>query len=819
MASQWRPMLWLAILTASMRWGAATAAEENLALGAKYRLWPAPNYALCTDPDDKIQLTDGQTTKRHFWTQKGTVGWNNSPYVSIVVDLGRDQPISGVSFDTAAGAANVEWPAAIEILVSNDATTYRHVDDLVSLDRQQNGPWPKAYAIRQLVTHALRTHGRYVQFLMIPSPGSPYAFVDEVEVFRGPAELLQEPLQGDLVTNVKKFCEGRRLRSVLSRRFDADARALEDVVRSAKLDASTADAMLGRLTQLRKRLQDDVQRLAAKLAAGESFRALLPMSETHGALFQIQADVWRLQKCAPLVAWSPATWDPVSLFGKPASSVGSIDVHTMRGEYRAAAVNLANTTDKPLRVRLSLADEKGHPSALDRSVTLHEVPWTDTLVGEPVAAALPEVQAGAQGRSVCVEPGLVRQVWMTFHVDAPPGVYQGNLVIEPERGTILRVPARVRVWPLEFPKQTTLSLGGWCYTDGRGNNGGVTAANREAFIRHLVERFVNCPWASAAVMMACKFAPGDPSRVDLDTQRFDEWIATWPHARQYMVFLSIKGDFQGTKIGTPEFDRRVGTWISAWVQHLGRKGITADRLALLLHDEPHEKSDVAPLLAWARAIRAAEPKVVIWEDPTYQDPRKAPAELFDVTHVLCPNRPMWLTNGKSFADFYLAQQRKGTTLHFYSCSGPAKLLDPYSYYRLQAWHCWQIGATASFFWSFGDNDGSSSWNEYLAKAGPFTPLFLDDGSVVAGKQMESIRESVEDFEYLAMLRQAVASAKSKGKTGAIVAQAEKLLTEGPRSVLAAPDADKLRWLEPKDRSIADAVRVKILETLVALRGG
>ena len=152
---------------------------------------------------------------------------------------------------------------------------------------------------------------------------------------------------------------------------------------------------------------------------------------------------------------------------------------------------------------------------------------------------------------------------------------------------------------------------------------------------------------------------------------------------------------------------------------------------------------------------------MIWEDPTYHDPAKAPSDLFDVSQVLCPNRPMWLVGGDEFARFYLNEQRRGRTLQFYSCSGPARLLDPYSYYRLQAWHCWQIGATGSWFWSFGDNAGSSSWNEYMAVAGPYTPLFLDDNSVVAGKQMEAIRESVEDYEYFVMLRQAIAGPRPR----------------------------------------------------------
>ena len=328
---------------------------------------------------------------------------------------------------------------------------------------------------------------------------------------------------------------------------------------------------------------------------------------------------------------------------------------------------------------------------------------------------------------------------------------------------------------------------------------------------------MNCPWAGSGAMMQCKFPANDTDKVELDTQTMDQWLDQWPGAKRYMVFLSSGPSLGGVKFDAPEFPRRVKAWISAWVRHLQAKGVPPERLGLLIHDEPHEGSDVGPLVAWARAIHAAEPKVVLWVDPTYRDPAKAPAEVFDGSQVLCPNRPMWLAGGDKFGQFYLDQQRRGRTLEFYSCSGPAKLLDPYSYYRLQAWHCWRIGATGSSFWSFGDNDGSSSWNEYMATAGPYTPLFLDDATVVAGKQMEAIRESAEDYEYFVMLRQAIAQAKAAGKTGPEIGPAKALLSHGAEQVLGAPDADKLFWREPKDRGRADAVRVEILKALVMLK--
>ncbi|NQT39132.1 MAG: hypothetical protein HQ581_16655 [Planctomycetes bacterium] len=787
------------------------APAKNLALGAKYVLSPGPTYIHCTDPDDTVQLTDGRTTDEYFWTQKGTVGWQRVQYATITVDLGRVEPIGDVAFRTAAGRAGVTWPASIRVLVSDEGKTYRDAGDLVAMDHQSSGPWPDGYAIRRLATGALNTRGRYVRFLVIPMPGGPYLFCDEVEVLRGPDTLLERQPAGPIVGDVGELFRHWRTRASLRVRHEADVAGVTAAIRDSDLNDEA----------LRRRLFDRVAEVAKQwdpeaITVDDSFRAVIPLNENHAKLFGIQAELWRALGRPPLAAWGGCAWDPLDPYAPgPKSTVPVPVVHTMRGEYRSAVIHLANSTDAPMTVWV----DPGLPKS---EITVYEVPWTDTSEGKPIAAALREAPLTQRGWQVRLFPGLVRQVWFTLHVkNLPPGDHRSTVTITPEQGPAVKIPLQVYVYPLQFPERTTLWLGGWSYSNGAGSYG-ITEQNRKAFLRHLQDRFVNAPWANSGVLMKYRFA--DDGSVVLDTTEMDDWIGQWPDARAYLVFLSvahysgtIKSSLGGAAIGSPEFDARVGAWISAWVRHLKSKRIEPNRLGLLIHDEPHEGSDVAPMLAWARAIKKAEPEVLIWEDPTYRDPAKAPAELFEACDVLCPNRPMWLTRGKPFARFYRDQQAAGRTLQFYSCSGPAKLLDPYAYHRLQAWQCWATGATGSFFWAFGDNSGASSWNEYLVKAGPYTPLFLDDRTVTAGKHMEAIRESVEDYETLVMLRRAVDRAKATGRRDEVIDTAEALLQTAAAEVLEGIGPESLRWHAPKDRTRADAVRVKILESLVALR--
>jgi hypothetical protein len=799
------------------------AVGANVALGAKYTLWPAPNYVHCTDPDDNIQLTDGQTTTAYFWTQTSTVGWSSAAYVVITIDLGKLQPISGVSFNTAAGVAGVTWPAAIQILTSDDGKTYHNAGELVELDRRAHGPMPEGYAIRRLMTDQLPTRGRYVRLVAVPPAGGPYLFVDEIEVFRGSDELLDQPPAGEPVEDVAEVFVAWRSHAALSHRFHADAGALEARLRRAPLpDEALRAPLLDRFSEVRDALD------AESIPVDGAFQAVLPLGPTHEQLFRLQADLWRAMGHAPLVATAAQPWDPLDPFEPPAArSASAVEVHTMRGEYRAAAVNLYNATGESMPVQVSFDGLPGQP--VPDFVTVYQVDWTDTSRGVPVAAALMEADRDGRAWTVHVPPGLVRQVWLNFHVprgetNVAAGLHSGSLQLRsPDARETLTVPIRLNVVPIDFPEKTSLWLGGWSYTNGRGSYG-ITPENRAAFVKHLQQRYVNAPWATRSVLMNYEFSADDPSQIRLDTRELDAWLTEWPDAQAYLVFLAVgnysgasQAGFAGAALGTPEFERRVGAWISAWVRHLRSKGIEPDRLGLLIHDEPHEGSDIGPLVAWSRAIRAAEPDVVLWLDPSYRQPAKAPPEVFEVSDVLCPNRPMWLAGGKPFADFYRDQQSRGKRLHLYSCSGPARLLDPYAYYRLQAWQCWRDGATGTFFWAFGDNSGASSWNEYLARSGPYTPLFLDETRVVPGKQMEAVRESVQDYETLRLLQRAVEQAERAGRDGPEVESARRLLQSAAAQVLDADGASKLDWHDPKDRSLADTVRARLLEALAAWR--
>ncbi|HQC53460.1 MAG TPA: hypothetical protein PLE92_10030, partial [Lentisphaeria bacterium] len=106
---------------------------------------------------------------------------------------------------------------------------------------------------------------------------------------------------------------------------------------------------------------------------------------------------------------------------------------------------------------------------------------------------------------------------------------------------------------------------------------------------------------------------------------------------------------------------------------------------------------------------------------------------------------------------------------------------------------------------------------YTQPGTEYSPYFVSQTTVMDGKHSEAVREGVQDYEYLVMLRDRIAQLKKAGKGGAALAKAERLLAEAPGRALASVLPGSLQWKRPKDRSLMDQVRIEILHALAELK--
>jgi hypothetical protein len=495
--------------------------------------------------------------------------------------------------------------------------------------------------------------------------------------------------------------------------------------------------------------------------------------------------------------------------------VREVDVHCLQGEYRSAAINLANPLDRDLTVTVDLGGLPGgeHPPWLQ----VHQVEWIETAAGLAVADALPPAVRTDTGWSVSVPSGMTRQVWLTFHpTDLKPGVLEGSIFLSAgnSSGGEPTIRLRLHVYPLSLPEQLSCSLGLWDFSCTL--NYDLTDGNVDAAIVHMQQHFVDTPWNDAGGVPWPQSFDAEGNLIgELNWDRFDGWIADWAGAKNYAVFLAVSTSVGGVTMDDPRFPRAVGEWMHVWADHLREIGVDPSQLMLLLVDEPYSQEPADIITAWARAINAAEPDIVVWEDPTYAAPEGlTDISMFEASDVLCPNLGIFANGTDAHRAFYEKLRQQGKTLWFYQCSGPAKTHDPYTYHRLQHWYAFQYGAVGSGFWAYGDAAGvGTSWNELRAGRASFTPVYLDEESVVDGKHFEAVREGLEDYEVLRMLQDLAAKLAAEGQQ-ARADRARALLTEAIDAVCGAGyDPSAIPWTVDKDRTAADRMRVRILEEL------
>ena len=778
----------------------------NLALGKPYVLAPEPNDS--SEPGDREQLTDGEYASQpgqSLWGQPGCVGWRLTSRVTITIDLGEIVPITGLSFSTAAGTAGVAWPWVIVVLVSDEGQDFHYVGELCSLAAKVEVPAPAGYQEHRFATDQLRAHGRFLR-LGIVALGH-FLFCDEIEIYRGPDEMLQLPLDGPTITDLSTFISQHSVR----RRIAVDIDDTEEAIAAAAIEP-----------EVRQRFNEQIAAIARANEAvpddlPPDYRAIYPLNDNHARLFAVVARLRRAEGLPPLCLWHNNRWERLNLWDLPSRvprQSPTLSGRVMCNETRAETLNIANFTDAPLNAHVKFVGLPGGEAP--EYITVRKAEYVAMQSGIWDANALPVIPRASDGWRVTLPAGISQQLWLSFHPqDIPaPGQYRGRVVVEMEEtGQKLESRLRLVVEPLQFPDEPTLALGMWDDTDSGGHYD-LNERNLPAALAHMQSYHYNAPWASPKVFphpQASDFDAAGNLMKPLDMVSFDDWVAMWPGARYYMVFANVSTTFAGAALGTPEFNQRVGSAMRAWAEHAREIGIDPHRIGILLVDEPRTAEQDRRILAWAEAIKAGAPELLIFEDPIHAAPQNAEVqEMFKICDILCPSIYEYRRGGAAAAQFYDKLRRDGRQLWFYDCGGGPPVKDAIGYYRAPEWECWKAQATGIGFWAYGDAGGiANSWNQLGATRIVYSPVYIDSDSVTDGKHWRAIIEGIQDYEYLRMLNDRVAELKAAGNTSEAFAQVEKLLATLPDQVLAGCAAG--------DTAACDRGRGRVLDALLALK--
>ena len=821
--------------------------NSNVALGRTYTLSPKPNYSLCTNSGDITDLTDGFFAAQYWW-DPADVGWYGIEYAAITIDLGSDQPVSGIKYYTQGQYGNVAWPEYVYVLVSDDNVNYYFLTDMA-----EDSPPPELVrgtgTYPPLTRHtffsgSLDTHARYVRFMTFPE--SHFIFIDEIQVFSGGANL---PYAGPTLPEDKALLESW---------FKLRWRFTKDIDMLRQKAALTGTDISGALENVAARVK------AFRDPAGElpSFKTVFPaplvgsggecVGKMQIDLLKINAVCMRGEGLSGVVSWKTQRWDPVDMYTSPRP--GTIDqpiaVNMMNGERRGEALNLTNTEDADKTVTISIDGfEAGNPDW----IKVWKVQCTDTGDVMLISDMFLEMSRTDQGYELELPSGMTQQVWIEF---APQGKAAGThagIININDGAQVKSIGIGLHIAQYAFPEKLSLSLGMWDYIEALYPEGwklyDLTTSNVEKikeFLRYYKydgywatdRHFGSAQMTAAAFDASNKFVP--PARYFQD---FDNWVAMFPDMPIYYIFLEVdeNGNFAGLNIfndsDRPTCNARIKSWAEAWEDHLYSIGMDPERAAFLLVDEPGTSLQRnKAVIYWGKPLRDRPAKygskIQVWEDTSIDITDQAPQiegdNVFTVSDILCPGVYLSYSllpgsiDGKNrldrYSDLRLSQGKK---LEFYG--GTVQKLDPYGYNIMRDWIAFKYGASAQHHWCVIDSGGSTGLNAYVQPRPIYTPLYFNGPNIYTSKHFEAIYEGREDYEYLMILTMwADYLRENDSQKTASIAEVEALRKDAIDAVVwgvFGENYSKIKpnepdiylgaiaaWSASRDRSVADTQR-------------
>jgi outer membrane protein assembly factor BamB len=338
--------------------------------------------------------------------------------------------------------------------------------------------------------------------------------------------------------------------------------------------------------------------------------------------------------------------------------------------------------------------------------------------------------------------GEVQPIWVTVNVprEAKPGDYEGFLLVTAKGDLSLRVPLRVRVWNFALPHKPALEteFGIGYYPDWFANPPGYEAMRRQ-YLDFLLRHRLST-------------ASTENSDLDLVLER------------------------GATSIN-------VGPDNQALYEEMKRRGLLPMTYSYIIDEPPAERfdevkrvySEARKKIPGVRLLCTVAPQrkelhgyIDLWV-PILNDYQEGPAR---------------------------ARQRLGEQVWWYVCLFPYP--DYPNYFidyqpirqRILSWMNWKYGVTGILYWSTtygwttnppkeGERWPEIPWNtnSYMDYNGDGSLIYPGpNGEPLSSIRLEAIRDSVDDYDYFALLKQLMEEAKARGGVDPrLLARAESLL--------------------------------------------
>ncbi|MHC4153417.1 MAG: hypothetical protein ACYST6_00605 [Planctomycetota bacterium] len=744
---------------------APVGAETNLALGRSYTISPKPNYPLCTDKLDSVQLTDGKASGSS-WFRKSTVGWHGIKHApEITVDLKRLSIIEEIRVHSiGGGAALVEYPALVAVFVADNGTDFRFVGLVDSRDLPRGGQGPSGKVPHTFVIKTRPAKARFVKLLF--KPGGSHLYLDEIEVIGFRADKGLRPVSGPVFTDGAEMIKSAERHLGLRDKVESAGKVLTD--HKNRFSDETRQSILLRL----RRLQEHFAPID-ELFSDERFAGIDREVDTVRSLIynQIYKKPYVCLKANPMDVLKEA-----DMYVVDAAGADKLDITLWQREYESAAINIINCTESPLNVSVHLSPVAG-PQETKRSSSNAITLRRGILVYAERMGFIADPLVLVGEKPFRLGPGCITQLWMTvFDPSLKPGDYKVSLAVQASsQGRQLPLQTMsisIHIDPIRFPETPALNACCWAHP----YSSYKIKENLPAAMRNLDSHHTN-----VLVVQHWRPLPQRVSKTGVitkpDYSRFDRLVKMSDYCKAIVLYLGFgpkrkyKGRFGKLLWMSPAWKRAFSDWLTDLSAHLSQIGVDHERFAIYPFDETlgDEFYDLA------RLIKSVDPRIRIFANSFGKGPEdfRRFKELIDIwclQELYIDRHPEWLAEVKSF----------GKPVWTYEAQGPGKTNHPYSYYRLMPWRAFKRGLTGAGFWNYVEYYKTASWNDDRPK-GYYSVVYLSYNSpvdtlgeeIIPSRRWQAWREGIEDYQYLYELQKRIALVKATDPAKA--ASAEELL--------------------------------------------
>lgn len=712
---------------------------------------PKPNYYLCSDTDDTVQLTDG-VAKISDWFRKTSVGWSNiKEPVLIEIDLEKPSFVEDMVFHTiGGGVANVEYPLYIAAFGSLDGNEYYSMGLLDNRSLSSSKTNQRQKKPLKISINGINLNARYIRLLLMLNGAGSHFFLDEIEVL-GQAKKNIAPVS----SHHKKLTGPFYLVDMINRQLQIKDTA-DNILNEVKRAGNVSD----QCSQLVREVNHVVRPLTQ---AKTGLYSKAKLDDEFDRLSVLRSKIYKILYNKDFACYPSNPMDVLrseSFLVEGVKKINDpVEMSLWQNEYESASINVINCTEKKQHYNISVSpvsDPNGHvllesPVTLRKSVYVYAS--TAGYIGDPLVLA---------GNGIDLMPGQAGQLWITWHSkNTLPGQYRFSLAISPEMTggdhSITTIPVNVSVHPKYFPDKLALNTCNWAYT----SVSYAVGPNIKEAAKDLQSHYTNVYPVNHNIMpWPKKVYKAGRTEIKKDFTRFDAAIRDHDYSSTFLIYLKLrKGskfrDFFGKNWMSSDWKRSFSLWLKDIVGHLNAMGVDYDRFALYPFDE-QLGDDFYDL---AKVIKRIDPRIRIYANSFGKGPGDfmklrdyVDIWCFQVSHCLL--HPNWLTTVRTY----------GKPVWMYEALAPAKSFSPYAYYRLMPWQAFKLGLTGTGFWTYANHYKIPSWDDTGVPKGSYNVVYKQYNSPVdtrgerfiPSRRWEAFREGIEDYQYLSELKKMIA---------------------------------------------------------------